>query len=92
MTTERTRYESHTWNPTEPDDECIVCGVTWGECEDDCPGGSCPTSIQWLDDSPATPCVLPKGHDGAHRYTLRCPDHGEPAGACTGCADERQEA
>jgi hypothetical protein len=35
---QRTRYESHQWNPGEDDDECIVCGVTWQDCDDDCPG------------------------------------------------------
>jgi hypothetical protein len=38
---QRTRYESHQWNPTEDgDDECIVCGVTWQDCDDDCPGAA----------------------------------------------------
>jgi len=32
---ERTRYESHAW---DGDDECVTCGVTWEDCEDDCPG------------------------------------------------------
>lgn len=33
---QRTRYESHQWNPTEDDQECVVCGVTWIDCDDEC--------------------------------------------------------
>lgn len=33
---ERTHYESHQWNPTEDDDECVACGVTWQDCEGEC--------------------------------------------------------
>lgn len=33
---ERTRYESHQWDATEDDAECIVCGVTWKDCEAEC--------------------------------------------------------
>lgn len=33
---ERTRYETHQWNPGEDDDECVACGVTWQDCEDEC--------------------------------------------------------
>jgi hypothetical protein len=36
----RTRYESHIWSPRtdDEDDDCLACGVTWGACEDECPG------------------------------------------------------
>lgn len=37
MSGERTRYETHQWDPTEDDEECIACGVTWGECDEPCP-------------------------------------------------------
>ena len=32
---EPTRYESHAWDGK---DECVACGVTWEDCDDDCPG------------------------------------------------------
>ena len=38
MSDDRTRYETHEWDPTEDDQECIVCGVTWSDCDDVCPG------------------------------------------------------
>jgi len=40
---ERTRYESHVWSRLTDDDgeECMVCGVTWEDCDDDCPGPEC---------------------------------------------------
>jgi hypothetical protein len=31
---EPTRYESHAW---DGNDECAACGVTWEDCEDECP-------------------------------------------------------
>ena len=34
---DRTRYESHQWNPTEDDFECVACGTTWQDCEGECP-------------------------------------------------------
>jgi hypothetical protein len=37
VTDDRTSYESHQWDPTDDDQECIVCGVTWGECDEPCP-------------------------------------------------------
>lgn len=46
MSTDLTRYETHTWNPTGDDAECIVCGTTWGECEDACPGIDAPRQAE----------------------------------------------
>ena len=39
---DRTRYESHEWSPGATDDECVACGVTWQDCEGDCPGVASP--------------------------------------------------
>lgn len=35
---DRNRYESHQWNPDNDDPWCVVCYITWQDCDDDCPG------------------------------------------------------
>jgi hypothetical protein len=38
----QTVYESHIWSPQTDgdDDECMACGVTWTDCDDECSGDS----------------------------------------------------
>lgn len=30
--------DSHIWSRGEDDEECLACGVTWEDCDEDCPG------------------------------------------------------